>query len=109
MTLNEAIEHCREVAGGDCTECAREHEQLAEWLAELAERRKADRMKGALAALDEFTHRWCIDEEATGETGELTFRCSDCTFEDGEACLLKVWAAKHAAEYYDPRKFGSTT
>lgn len=107
MTLSEAIEHCREVAGKDCTECAREHGQLAEWLTELAERRKADRMKAALAALDEFTHRWCIDEEATGETGEPAFKCHDCTFEDGDVCLVKAWAAKSAADYFDPRKFGA--
>lgn len=61
MTLEEAIRHCREVAqqsrcigkrlsvsgvaamvkeGADCEECAAEHEQLAEWLAELKQRRE---------------------------------------------------------------------
>lgn len=64
MTLDEAIAHCHEKAkelrreaalikglplGGveqrrtECLECASEHEQLAEWLTELAERREADR------------------------------------------------------------------
>lgn len=33
MTLNEAIQHCIEKF--DCTECGKEHEQLAEWLEEL--------------------------------------------------------------------------
>lgn len=58
--LTEAISHAREVAKernetanltpteyGDyinsCRECAKEHEQRAEWLEELAERREADR------------------------------------------------------------------
>lgn len=31
MTLEEAIEHCKEKSKGDC-ECAKEHEQLAQWL-----------------------------------------------------------------------------
>jgi len=34
MTLNEAIEHCREKACGN-SECALEHQQLADWLEEL--------------------------------------------------------------------------
>ena len=49
MTLDDAIQHCEEVAeqkeqeakeahvlsGMDCLECAKEHRQLAEWLREL--------------------------------------------------------------------------
>ena len=49
MTIEEAIEHCKEQAAklrttGDyeCVECATEHEQLAEWLVELKLRRKAE-------------------------------------------------------------------
>lgn len=59
MELNEAIKHCHEKAEEirkaneemptDCKlseklcECAKEHEQLADWLTELQERREADR------------------------------------------------------------------
>lgn len=70
MELNDAISHAREKAEeqkkkaerniiettkegwirvydgkeyNDCLECAKEHEQLAEWLTELKERREADR------------------------------------------------------------------
>ena len=32
MTLDEAIEHCKEVATKNCSECAEEHQQLANWL-----------------------------------------------------------------------------
>ena len=37
MTLDEAIQHCKEVAieyeaKGECYECGKEHRQLAEWL-----------------------------------------------------------------------------
>lgn len=42
MTLEEAIEHCEEVAKITCGECAKEHLQLAEWLKELRERRMSD-------------------------------------------------------------------
>ena len=55
--LTEAISHARETASKlrkmtsitngkpyeECLECASEHEQLASWLTELAERREADR------------------------------------------------------------------
>lgn len=58
MKLDEAIAHAKEVAENwksqlvncvseegsyKCLECAKEHEQLAEWLTELKERREADR------------------------------------------------------------------
>lgn len=59
MELNEAIKHCHEKAeeirkaneemptdcklSEDLCECANEHEQLANWLTELQERREADK------------------------------------------------------------------
>ena len=33
MTIDEAIAHCKEKS--NCSECGKEHEQLAVWLAEL--------------------------------------------------------------------------
>lgn len=43
MTLQEAIEHCLDVAEREpCRACAEEHRQLAEWLAELQDRRRND-------------------------------------------------------------------
>lgn len=35
MTLDEAIIHAEERAKEDCSNCAKEHQQLAEWLKEL--------------------------------------------------------------------------
>lgn len=35
MTIEEAILHCEGRALEDCSECAAEHRQLAEWLTEL--------------------------------------------------------------------------
>lgn len=41
MTLDEAIEHCEEVAEEtECKNCAKEHRQLANWLKELKQLRK---------------------------------------------------------------------
>ena len=40
LTLDEAILHCQERAKADCSECAKEHQQLAEWLEELKILRK---------------------------------------------------------------------
>lgn len=46
MTLQEAIDHAREVANGlhpnidGCSECAKQHGQLADWLEELQEFRR---------------------------------------------------------------------
>lgn len=42
MTLDEAIQHAREVAQSGCSECCKEHAQLAEWLEELRDRRAAE-------------------------------------------------------------------
>ena len=39
MTLDEAIQHCEEVANRDCSQCSKDHEQLADWLKELKELR----------------------------------------------------------------------
>ena len=44
MTLDEAIEHCKEKAEelGPCSTCAMEHQQLAAWLEELKRSRRPD-------------------------------------------------------------------
>jgi hypothetical protein len=47
MTLEEAIQHAKEVAErlGGCSECAKEHLQLVAWLEELRDRRMAEAKK----------------------------------------------------------------
>lgn len=42
VTLHEAIEHAREVSRRGCTECHKEHGQLADWLEELERRREEE-------------------------------------------------------------------
>lgn len=39
MTLDEAIQHAQEIADKGCDQCAKDHQQLAEWLTELKNRR----------------------------------------------------------------------
>lgn len=51
MTLDEAIKHCEAKAKVDCSECAKEHRQLAEWLKELK------------------IHRWISVEDQLPEDG----------------------------------------
>jgi len=45
MTLDEAIEHCRDKAENSHCECGEQHRQLMEWLIELKERRRNDDLK----------------------------------------------------------------
>ena len=50
MTLDEAIDHAWETADRlGCTECGREHAQLAEWLEELKARRTDERQEQSVA------------------------------------------------------------
>lgn len=57
MTLDEAIQHCEDVAASNtCADCASEHEQLAAWLKELKDyranyERKAAELQGIDAQL----------------------------------------------------------
>lgn len=43
MSIDEAIEHCEQIAGDNNCECADEHRQLAEWLKELREYKTVSR------------------------------------------------------------------
>lgn len=58
MTLDEAIQHCKEVAieyeaKGDCFECGKEHRQLAEWLEDYKE------LKEHQETIDPSDERFC--------------------------------------------------
>jgi hypothetical protein len=47
MTLDQAIQHCYEIAENEqCHDCAKEHLQLAEWLEELRDYRERDKKGG---------------------------------------------------------------
>ena len=52
MTIEEAIQHCIEVAKTtSCEECAEEHLQLAEWLGRLDEKIERERHEGYMLGL----------------------------------------------------------
>lgn len=73
MTLDEAITHAREIAqrGG---ECAKDHEQLAEWLEELR------KLKTITATLGRGTCEYVIEDNMneTEGMGDVWFRCTNC-------------------------------
>ena len=49
MTIEQAIEHAEDIAiSAIGCECREEHRQLAAWLRELQERRKADSCEGCM-------------------------------------------------------------
>jgi hypothetical protein len=60
MTLDEAIEHCKEKSCND-TICGKEHKQLAEWLTEL---------KGYRAAITKETQKSVDNDESKFHEGE---------------------------------------
>lgn len=73
MTLDEAIDHCKEKSKGNC-ECAKEHEQLSQWLIdykELKERETPKKVK-----LKTITNYECYEDMAGYEDVEP--RCPVC-------------------------------
>lgn len=83
MTLDEAIKHCKEEAEKymeygietECYQCAKEHEQLAEWLQELRARRLLmDKVCGELAELYGSPCNYSPQDEYMLENGS----CEDC-------------------------------
>lgn len=107
MTLDEAIQHCHEVAKENrkaaleyarayawdaahgCRECANEHEQLADWLAELKQRREdANRQPKTVRH-----GRWilCKDQyNVDNDNGNYAYYCSCCKHQDVHAESAKV-------------------
>ena len=93
MTLDEAIQHCKEVAKENrktaleyarayawdtahgCRECANEHEQLAEWLTELKQRRGR---ATELAALESLRKQINETGRVRGISGTITQSVRPC-------------------------------
>ena len=93
MTIEEAIQYCREQAekqkkesakrlqiglmhaANDCEECAAEHEQLAEWLTELKQRREAEITAPPKSNGDRI--RQMTDEELAA-----VLRCNSCLYQN---------------------------
>ena len=89
MTIDEAIQHSKEVAKkerdkllkvGDeyiCSECGKEHEQLAEWLEELKEYKELEE-KGLLVKLPCKVGNYCKDIFLTKEEAEQELKRLEC-------------------------------
>ena len=73
MTLDEAIDHCKEVVERyervedshadeklkeECLQCAADHRRLASWLTELRERRAVDEQRGYWSECYTDTHHY---------------------------------------------------
>ena len=91
MTLDEAIQHCIEVAEDEerntgwfydkenvrykkkCSKCAEEHRQLAEWLRELKQYKEQDKPQGEYevfakwVATEIFDENWEYNKDAFAE------------------------------------------
>ena len=103
MTIEEAIEHCKEVAhekriessecisvndlenAEACYECGEEHKQLAEWLTELKQRREAEITAPPKSNADRI--RQMTDEELA-EFLEKNCSCPNC-------CVYHPASCKH--------------
>lgn len=58
-------------------------------------------IKTPVMALDIFTKTWCIDMAVKDD---LSFRCKDCEFLNGEQCLIKIFVCNKLPQY---KNFGS--
>lgn len=94
VTLHEAIELAREVSRCGCTECHKEHRQLADWLEEL------ERSRAELANCKQelWQIKYCYDIAKNGEkqlrkqNDEITAAWAEC-----EKKLKQVTAERDAA------------
>lgn len=81
MTLDEAIQHCKDVAGecarkeGVESKCIDEHYQLAAWLQELKERREADKEK---EQKEPDKNRKFVSFETAKKLHDFGFYSEDC-------------------------------
>ena len=63
--------------------------------------RTEDNDQKAVELLDNFTKAFCINVNISNATDDLTFRCKECPFEDGDMCRVKEFKNKFAPDYKD--------
>ena len=78
MTLEQAIQHCKEVAieyeaKGECYECGKEHRQLAEWLEDYKELRTVNTELKRLLML-------AMDSMQVMSRADGCISCSQCNY-----------------------------
>lgn len=104
MEINEAIKHCREKAVG-CSECAKDHGQLAEWLEELQNYRNiglTPSMVRSLIKREKESHKRAVERAI--QLDELRERIrwipvSERLPEDKTTVLATVWHKRWIADY----------
>lgn len=93
MTLDEAIQHCKEVAieyeaKGECYECGKEHRQLAEWLEDYKQ------LKAHFDSLPDYIPVWVSRDEAMPEDGGYIVMTEDSNlpqfgyYSEKDACWM---------------------
>lgn len=85
MELHEAIEHAREVSLKGCTECHKEHGQLADWLEELERLRS---VLGDTYDLDQL--RELVEANKAGRCVFTKFKIGDTVFVVGKKKIVKA-------------------
>lgn len=77
MTLDEAIQHCRDKE--NCSQCGQEHKQLREWLEELKDLRSQYNLpKPHGRLIDADAHIQSLKENQCGERCRKNHDCVNC-------------------------------
>ena len=82
MTLDEAIAHCKEKSKGTC-KCAKEHEQLLQWLIDYKELKKKETQKKPLIA---FADGVTVDGSIVRRTALVCPFCKSLLIEGQKYC-----------------------
>lgn len=93
MTLDEAILHCEARAKADCSECAKEHLQLAEWLEQL--KRYKDLEEQGLLQRASTIHGWIPCGERLPKENQNVIAC----FAHGPVTELRFYDGKFHGIY----------
>lgn len=83
MTLEQAIEHTKNVAASKCDECGKEHQQLAEWLTELQSYKDKTHINGEFLIRNGFTKRandYLYQNGDVEITAKLLFAENNCWY-----------------------------
>lgn len=90
MTLDEAIQHCKEIAieyeaKAECFECGKEHRQLAEWLEDYKQ------LKEHFETLPDWIPVWVDCEEAMPADYERVLVLFKDNLHDKTFCGVAFW------------------
>lgn len=122
MTLDEVIQHAQEIADKGCDQCAKDHQQLAEWLTELKNRKDDeswtiyDAIDGDIVYYDtdydeisyiiifESLYRRNAYELAEGINHYLLYCPEEEWFEQDNICYVNYWNMDKFKQATDEQK-----